>query len=85
MNAHNDSPTPSRTGVRRLIPPWEFRNLRAWATLHIAGGLAKTTVGFVLLSLHAYGWAALFLAAGMVAYTLGYWEMSIARSTVAVA
>jgi NADH:ubiquinone oxidoreductase subunit 5 (subunit L)/multisubunit Na+/H+ antiporter MnhA subunit len=57
----------------------------AWAIVHIAGGLAKTTAGFVLLSLHAYGWAALFLAAGMVADTLGYGEMSIARSTVAVA
>jgi len=83
MNAHNDTATPLRTGVRRLIPPWEFRNLRAWARLHIGAGLAKTIAGLVLLNLHAYGWAALFLVAGMVAYTLGYWEISIARSATA--
>jgi hypothetical protein len=83
MNGHNDNTAPSRTGMRRLIPPWEFRNLRAWASVHIGAGLAKTIAGFVLLSLHAYGWAALFLVAGMVAYTLGYWEMGIARSASA--
>ena len=83
MNGHNDNTAPPRTGVRRLIPPWEFRNLRAWARVHIGGGLAKTIAGFVLLSLHAYGWGALFLVAGIVAYTLGYWEMGIARSASA--
>ena len=83
MNAHNDNTAPSRTGVRRLIPAWEFRNLRAWASVHISGGLAKTIAGLVLLNLHAYGWAALFLVGGLVAYTLGYWEISIARSAPA--
>jgi hypothetical protein len=83
MNAHNDNTAPSRTGERRLIPAWEFRNLRTWAKVHISAGLAKTIAGFVLLNLHAYGWAALFLVAGLVAYTLGYWEIGIARSTAA--
>ena len=85
MSAHNDNTTPPRTGVRRLIPPWEFRNLRTWARVHIGGGLAKTIAGFVLLNLHAYGWAALFLATGLVAYALGYWEIGIARSAPAPA
>jgi hypothetical protein len=83
MNAHNDNATPPRTGVRRVVPTWEYRNLRTWARLHIGAGFAKVLAGFVLLSLHAYGWAALFLVAGMVACTLGYWEMSIARSAPA--
>jgi hypothetical protein len=83
MNGYNDNNAPPRTGMRRVIPPWEFRNLRAWARVHIGAGLAKAIVGFVLLSLHAYGWAALFLVAGMVAYALGYWEISIARSAPA--
>jgi len=83
MNGHNDNTAPPRTGMRRVIPPWEYRNLRAWARLRIGAGFAKVLAGSVLLSLHAYGWGALFLVAGMLAYTFGSWEMSVARSVSA--
>jgi hypothetical protein len=38
MNANSDNTTPSRTGMRRVFPPWEYRHLRAWAAARIGGG-----------------------------------------------
>ena len=80
MNAHNDNTLPPRTGMRRVIPAWEYRNLRACAILRMVVGLALCTAGFVALNLHAYGSAALALVPGVSAFVFGNWEMSVARS-----
>jgi hypothetical protein len=49
MNAPNDNTTPSRTGMRRVFPPWEFRHLRAWAGARIAGGIVLVGLGALML------------------------------------
>ena len=43
--------SPSRTGMRLLIAPWEYRHLRAWARVRaltglVAAGLCAVTVSF---------------------------------------
>lgn len=53
MRAPDDSTTPSRsvTVMRRLIRPWEYRHLRAAASVRFAGGGFNLGLGLVLLSL----------------------------------
>jgi hypothetical protein len=95
MNAQNDNPTPSstttrwgtppRSGMQRLIPPWEYRNLRSWAGARLAGGNLLALCGFLTLNggstgWKTYGWAALFLVLAALAFAGGYWELTIARS-----
>jgi low temperature requirement protein LtrA len=46
-----DSTAPPRSGLRRLITPWEYRHLRAFACVRFAGGGFTLGVGLVLLSL----------------------------------
>src|ERR1017187_2944671 len=81
MNAQNDNTTPSstttwwrwwtppRSGMQRIIPPWEYRHLRGWAGVRITAGIVLAGLGAVTLiggsfSPKAAGWAMLFLAAG---------------------
>ncbi len=85
MDARHDNTIPPRTGMRRLIPPWEYRHLRAVAGARIDGGIVLAVCGVLTLSFggadwKTYGWAALFLAAAAVAFAAGYWELTIARS-----
>jgi hypothetical protein len=85
MNEPNDNTTPLRSGLRRIIPPWEFRHLRVWASARIAGGIVLAGLGFVTLGFggndaKTYGWAAVFLALAALALAAGWWEMTIARS-----
>ena len=59
MNAHNDNTapgstttwwrwgTPPRSGMQRLIAPWEYRHLRAWAGARIATGIVLAGLGAV--------------------------------------
>jgi hypothetical protein len=90
MNAPNEDSTrkglrewwasPPRSGLRRLIHPWEYRRLRAFGATRIAGGVLATAAGVVCLPYAAYGWAAFFLVVGMLNLACGYWELTIARS-----
>ena len=93
MNAHNDNTarrglrgwwaSPPRSGIRRVIAPWEYRHLRGFARVRIAAGIVFAGLGAVTLvggsfTTEAVGWAALFLAAAQVSFA--YWLLTIARS-----
>jgi hypothetical protein len=75
--------TPPRTGIYRLIAPWEFRHLRFFGVPRIAGGLLGVAAGVICLSYGVYGWAAFFLAIGALNLAGGSWFLSIARSASA--
>ncbi len=77
--------SPPRTGMRLIIAPWEYRHLRAFARVHIAGGLVAAVLGIVTLSFggndwKTYGWAMGFLAVAAANLAFAYWETRIARS-----
>jgi hypothetical protein len=97
VHAHNDSTAPSstttwwrwgtppRSGMRRLIAPWEYRHLRVFARVRIAAGIVLTGLGAVTLfggsfTAKAAGFAALFLVAAAASFLLAAWELAIARS-----
>ena len=80
MDAQNDNTTPPRTGMRRLIVPWEYRHLRAFGVTRMAGGSIATAAGVVCLSYGVYGWAAFFLVLGALNLAGGSWYLTIARS-----
>ena len=42
--------SPPRSGMRRIIAPWEYRHLRAWARVRIATGIGLVGLGAVTLS-----------------------------------
>ena len=95
MNAHNDNTAPKglrgwwasppRSGMRRIIAPWEYRHLRAWARGRIAGAYLLVLCGLITLNVGSTGWktagwVALFLAAAAAQFSFAYWELAIARS-----
>jgi len=80
MYAHSANTAPPRTGMRRLIVPWEYRHLRASGVTRIAGGSVLAVGGVLLVSYESYGWAALFLVLGALNLAGGYWYITIARS-----
>ena len=75
--------SPPRSGVQRLISPWEYRHLRVFGLMRIAGGSVATGAGVVCLFYGVYGWAAFFLALGALNLTGGCWYLAIARSASA--
>ncbi len=86
MNLQSDHATSGRVGIRRVIPRWEFRHLRIWASLRIGGsavlvGCSLLTLGFGGNDAKTYAWALLFLAAALLSLAAGYWELTIAHST----
>jgi hypothetical protein len=83
MNAPDDNTTPSRTGMRRVFPSWEFRHLRVWAGARMAGGIVLVGLGALMLAYRSYGWAAFWLVLAALAFAGGYWELTIARSAPA--
>jgi hypothetical protein len=93
MNAQNDNTaarrllrwwlTPPRPGLQRLIRPWEYRNLRGFARVRIAGGSVAAFAGVICLSYGVYGWAAFFLVLAALEIASAYWYLTIARSTPA--
>ena len=93
MNATSDhtAPTglrgwwasPPRTGMQRLIVPYEYRHLRGFGAGRIAGGCVAAVAGIVCLSYGVYGWAAFFLVIGTLNLAGGYWYLSVARSASA--
>jgi hypothetical protein len=90
MNARNDNTaakgmrgwwlSPPRSGMRRLINPWEYRHLRGFGVTRIAGGSVAGGAGVVCLAYGVYGWAAFFLILAGLNLAGGYWYLSIDRS-----
>jgi hypothetical protein len=95
MNAPHDNPTPKglrgvwasppRSGMRRIIAPWEYRHLRGWASVRIACGIVLAGLGVVTLSFggndaKTYGWTMLWLALAAAQFSFAYWLLSIDRS-----
>ncbi len=70
---------PPRSGMQRLIHPWEYRRLRPLGVTRVAGGFVAAGAGAVCLSYAAYGWAAFFLVVGVLNLAVGYWYITIAR------
>jgi hypothetical protein len=93
MNAYNDNTaaerlrrwwlTPPRTGLQRLIYPFEYRHLRPFGFARIAGGSVATAAGVICLSYGVYGWAAFFLTVAALNFAGGSWYLTIARSAPA--
>ena len=93
MNARNDNTaakgmrgwwlSPPRSGMRRLINPWEYRHLGAFGVTRIAGGSVAGGAGVVCLAYGVYGWAAFFLVLAGLNLAGGYWYLSIDRSASA--
>jgi hypothetical protein len=88
MNALNDTTaerlrrwwlTPPRPGLQRLIHPWEYRHIRAFGLMRIAGGSLAAAAGLICLSYSVYPWAAFFLVLASLNLAGGYWYLSIAR------
>jgi hypothetical protein len=75
--------TPARTGLQRLINPWEYRHLLACGVARIAGGAVGAAAGLVCLFYGVYGWAAFFLVIGALNLAGGCWYVTIDRSAPA--
>jgi hypothetical protein len=75
--------SPPRTGLRRLINPWEYRHLRLSGGTRVGGAGVGTIAAIICLSYSADGWAAFFLALAGLNLAGGYWYLSIARSEAA--
>ncbi len=80
MHSQNDKTSLRRTGMRRLIAPWEHRHLRGVAYVRFAGGVLLLIFGGILLP-YVFWWAALPLAAAVADFAWGYWYLTIARSS----
>lgn len=95
MNAHDDNTAPKglrgwwasppRSGLRRMISPWEYRHLRAWARARMAGAIALAGLGVLTLSFggndrKTHAWTMVFLALAAVQALFASWELTIARS-----
>ena len=93
MNAQNDNTAPKglrgwwasppRSGVHRLIAPYEYRHLRFFGAGRIAGGSVAAAAGVICLSYGVYGWAAFFLVIAALNLAGGSWFLTIARSASA--
>jgi hypothetical protein len=93
MNASNDNTaakglrgwwlSPPRSGMHRLINPWEYRHLRVSGVTRLAGGSVAAAAGVVCLSYRAYRWAAFFLVLAALNLAGGYWYLTLARSASA--
>ena len=89
MNAQHDNTAPKglrgwwrsppRSGMHRLIAPWEYRHLRFSGTARLAGGSVAAAAGVICLSHGVYAWAAFFLVLGALNLAGGYWFLTIAR------
>jgi hypothetical protein len=75
--------SPPRSGMERLINPWEYRHLRFFGAAHIFGGSVAGAAGLICLLYDVPGWAAFFLAIGAANLAGGSWYLSIDRSASA--
>jgi hypothetical protein len=93
MNAPNDNTAPKglrgwwlsppRTGLQRLIYPFEYRHLRAFGVTRVAGGSLAAGAALICLSYGVYTWAAFFLVIGAANLAGGCWYLTIDRSASA--
>ena len=92
MRATSDSATPSRSGLKRLISPWEYRHLHASMAVRFAGGGFQLGIGLVLVALgrqaqteaerrKCYRLAAWFLVPAAGNFVGGLLDLSLARDT----
>jgi hypothetical protein len=75
--------SPPRSGMRRLLAPFEYRHVHVFGVTRLVGGVVAATAGVVCLSYAAYWWVAFFLVVGALNLACGYWELTIARSASA--
>ena len=80
--------SPPRTGMRRIIAPWEYRHLRVFARLRLLGGIVAAGCSVLTLAFggsdwKAYGWAIAFGVIAAANLAFAGWELSIARSEAA--
>ena len=86
--------SPPRSGMKRLINPWEYRHLRVSGVTRAAAGGFQLGIGLVLLSLgrnagtdqerrKMYRLSAWFLAPAAGNLAGGYWYIAIASSASA--
>ena len=91
MRTSQDSTIPPRSGLMRLIRPWEYRHLHAMANVRFAAGGFQLGLGLVLLSLgrkadadqerrKMYRLSAWFLVPAAANLAGGYWYVAIASS-----
>src|SRR5258708_34862960 len=91
MHAPDDRRTPLQSLMSRTMLSWEYRHLRAAASVRFAAGGFPLALGLVLLSLgrqaetghdrrKCYGLAAWFLVLAPLQFFGGYMEMKMARS-----
>jgi hypothetical protein len=90
MNASNENTgpkglrgwwlTPPRSGMQRLIYPFEYRHLRFFGGGRVVGGIVAAAAGVICLSYGVYAWAAFFLVIGALNLAGGAWYLSIDRS-----
>ena len=79
--------SPPRSGMRRIIAPWEYRHPRAFARMRIVAGIVLAGLGVVTLvggsfTAAAVGFGVLFLAAA-ASFAWAAWDLAIARSASA--
>jgi len=91
MHASDDTAPRPRSGIGRLISPFEYRHLRAFANVRFTAGGFQLGVGLVLLSLgrkagtagerrKCYRWAAWFLGMAALQLTGGIMDANADRS-----
>ncbi len=74
----------SRAGMRRLIPAWEYRHLRACGGVRIGTGILWAGLGVITLTFgghdaKTYGWSTFWFLLAVFSFAVGSWEMTIAR------
>jgi hypothetical protein len=91
MHAARATPPPSRSGLARLMTPWEYRHPHASMAARFAGGGFQLGIGLVLISLgrkaesdaerrKCYRLAAWFLVPAAGNFLGGLLDMSVARA-----
>jgi hypothetical protein len=98
MQAPNDNTTPRglrgwwasppRSGMERMIIPWEYRHLRGFARVRIGAGVVLVGLGAVTLAggsftTEAVWWTAFWLVLAAAQFTVACWFLTIARSASA--
>src|SRR5580658_5133020 len=77
--------SPPRTGMQRIIWPFEYRHLRAFGRARITAGIVLVGLGTVTLvggsfTTLAVQFATVFLAAAAVNFASAAWYLAIVRS-----
>ena len=91
MHAPDNNLPPSRSGLRRLITPWEYRHPYACMAARFGGGGFQLGIGLVLLSLgnkaetdaerrKCYRLAAWFLVPAAGNFLGGLLDLTVART-----